>query len=77
MSHFVVKLKTYDDGEPKQEKVWCLVVEQCGDPATFCTGEYFGEGQSGCEYVQKEVKRGGITCPSCLERIKMIKDIKL
>lgn len=48
----------------------------------LCSGEYFDEdGQLDAEgyakCVSKNVPRGGITCPACLEAIRSIKAIKL
>jgi hypothetical protein len=75
----LVKILTSDDGDKRDKDLqyWHLVEIVGGGPATFCQGEYFGHGESGCEYEEKEVKRGGITCPLCLERLKWVKSIKL
>jgi len=75
----LVKILSSDDGEirDKENQVWCLVETVCGDSATFCQGEYFGFGASGCEFEVKTVERGGITCPRCIERIKTIKSVRL
>ena len=79
MSNHLVMLLTGDDpSEVKENPMWCLV-----DPgnhqgaATLCTNEFFGIGESGCEYKQKSTSRGGITCPKCLEKLKLYKSIKL
>jgi hypothetical protein len=79
MAHDVVNLKTRNDGYSikKADQVWCLVVTACGDAATFCTGEFFGSHQGGADGDTKTVQRGGITCPDCLEKIKMIKAVML
>ena len=79
MAHEVVKITVSDDGDhvASSDQVWCLVVTACGDAATFCTGEFFGSHQGGAEAESKTVQRGGITCPDCLEKIAMIKAIKL
>ena len=75
----LVKILSSDDGEPREEdlKNWHFVIISCGDPCTLCEGEYFGAGQSGCDFETKQVKRGGITCPKCIEMIKMFKSVKL
>ena len=75
----LVKILKSDNGEPvdKDAQVWHLVDEITSSPATFCDGEFFGPGESPCEYIIKDVKRGGITCLNCLRRIKRIKSIKL
>ncbi len=62
---------------PEEERVWCLVVFKSGSPMTLCTGEVFGLGEGNAEYIEKEVKRGGITCPECLKFIREIKAVKL
>lgn len=76
--HTIVRLITDDDGEANPDaKLWHLV-----DPgmrngeAALCTGEYFGEGEQAVG-VQKTVKRGGITCPLCLDKLKDYKAIRL
>ena len=39
--------------------------------------EFNGNSVSACTYESKQVEKGGITCPECLKRIKLIKSIKL
>ncbi len=73
----LVMLLTDDDGREYATPVWHLIDVNGGGYTTFCSGEYFGEGESNCKYRLKEVKRGGITCPRCLEKIKAIKEVKL
>lgn len=73
----LVKILTDDLGEKRDNPKWCLIHEIAGGNATFCGGEYFGSGESGCEFLTKKSKRGGITCPDCLEKIKIIKAVKL
>lgn len=79
----IVKLTTVDDWQSKEsarhidKPVWCLVVESCGDNATFCKNEYFGEGQSSCNYELKTVTKNGVTCPDCLKMISKIKSINI
>ena len=79
MAHTLVKILCSDDGEPrdKQHQCWCYVTTICGGNATLCESEYFGYGESGCEYKLKTVEKGGITCEKCLDKIKEIKSIKL
>lgn len=79
MGHTVVKILADYNGLPrdKEEQVWHLVVEACGDSSTLCQGEFFGIGAGTEEFKTKEVKRGGITCKDCLDTIKLIKSIKL
>jgi len=78
MSHLVVKIFSDDLGEPREKEFqfWHLVTSKGGNQ-TFCEGEFFGRGESGCKFKIKEVEKGGITCPSCLNEIKEIKRIKL
>ncbi len=75
----LVKILSADDGESRSvdEQFWHLVEITAGSSGTFCEAEFFGEGEGGCKFKTKEVKRGGITCPSCLERLKWCKSIKL
>ncbi len=79
----IVQLLTVDDWKSKAEDnkinnpVWCLVIESCGDKATFCKNEYFGEGQSSCKFELKTVTKDGVTCPDCLKMISNIKSINI
>lgn len=76
----LVKLLTHDDGEKidKDEQVWHL-----SDPNTeqgervLCTQEFYGYGESGCEFKTKTVKIGGIECDDCKKIIKLYQDVKL
>lgn len=74
----LVKILVDDDGVEIDNPVWHLV-----DPtnhqgnAPLCTAEFFGGGESAVIFEAKRVKRGGITCPQCIEKIKTIKAIKL
>lgn len=76
--NLLVKLKSLDDGEliPKEDQVWCLITPYADGPQTFCGGDYFGEGEGGAIGVTKRVKRGGITCPICIDRIREIKAVR-
>ncbi len=75
----LVKIKKDDYNElvPKEDQVWCLVYSANGGSQNFCEGQFFGYGESAAEYETKEVKKGGITCKRCIEKIKEIKSIKL
>lgn len=77
MPHEVVKITIDDDGEKVDEPKWHLVVIGEDAHQTLCTGEFYGEGVSNCVYKTKTVNRGGITCPECLDIIRVIKNIKL
>lgn len=76
--NYLVKILSDDSGEPREkyQQYWHYVTNKTGNQ-TLCEGEFFGFGESGCEYEVKQVKRGGITCPKCLAEIKDIKAIKL
>lgn len=71
----VVKIIDDDDGIKKKYAKWCLV-DPCNNQgrAALCTQEFFGEGESSCEY---KIKKGVITCPNCIEIIKTYHKIKL
>lgn len=77
MNH-LVKILSDNAGEirDKDFQYWHFVSNK-GGSQTLCEGEFFGYGESGCEFEEKSVERGGITCPKCLEFIKEIKSIKL
>lgn len=75
MSHILVKITVDDDGVPIENPVWHLVATRQGNHA-LCTGEFFGGGESMCEFELREVERG-IPCPNCAEIIKAHKAIKL
>jgi len=77
MGHHVVKILTSDDGDKRENRVWCYVVNTDATNRTFCGGEAFGYGESSCEYKDKVVEKGGITCPKCLAMIREIKAVKL
>ena len=77
MSHKIVKILSGDDYEVRENAVWCLSEESCGDSSTFCDNEYFGYGASSAEYEVKIVEKGGITCEKCLRKIKRIKELKI
>ncbi len=73
----LVMITVDEDGSEVESPKWCLVDSAKGDPVTFCDGQFFGEGQGCAEFKLKEVKRGGITCPHCLKKIKAIKAVRL
>lgn len=77
MSHTVVKILFDDDGEKRDEPVWCLSEFVDGAPRTLCSGEVYGDGESSVIYKEKTVERGGITCDNCKSIINRIKSIKL
>ena len=75
MSNRVVKITRDDTGEKILYAKWCLV-----DPANkqgaaaLCSQQFFGMGESRCEFLEKE---GKITCPKCIETINIYKKIKI
>lgn len=73
----LVKLITTDDGEKQKNTKWHLVVNRAGGSMAFCTGEFFGFGSSACEYEERQLSRGGITCDDCLRLVKEIKEVKI
>lgn len=76
MNH-LVKILSDDSGEKRDNPVWCLSHEITGGNATLCGGEFYGEGESGCDYKIKSTEKGGITCEDCLRIIRKIKSVKL
>jgi hypothetical protein len=75
----LVQIIKDDDGFPKDDAdVWHLV-DPCNDqgPAALCTQEFFGIGESVCEFKTKMVNAGGITCPECLRKIRDYKAVRL
>lgn len=73
--NYLVKMITDEDGE-EQEPLWHFVTSEDSERC-FCDGQCFGHGEGAATFETKTVKRGGITCPRCLELIKLIKSIKL
>ncbi len=76
MTHELVMIFVNDDGDKIDKPVWHFVEYEQGVHA-LCTGEFVGSGESNCEYETKEVSRGGVTCPKCLEILRRHKAIKL
>lgn len=70
----VVKILVRDDGEKVISPVWHHYHDIAGGHATFCSGEYFGYGESSAIF---KTKNGKITCPQCIIKIKEIKALKL
>lgn len=77
MSNQLVRIIEDEDGEATNNDSWHLAVQPDSSPRTLCTGEAFGGSEGAAVYETKSVKRGGITCPKCLEIIKQFKAIKL
>lgn len=72
----LVKLYTSDFGEKYKKKVWCIVHPVFNDPATLCKMEYYGIGQSGCVFEEKDGTIKDVTCPDCLNFINIMKYLK-
>lgn len=80
MTHRCVRPHQDADGYPIQDKdrEWHLYVDIGGGDAAFCSGEFVGMGEGMIvDYDVKTVKRGGITCHACLEKIRDIKAVRL
>jgi len=76
--HMVVRLYINEDNERIKDPVWCLVDPGAYDAArTLCNGEVFGASEGNARGEVKKVKRGGITCPNCLQKLREYKAIKL
>lgn len=76
MNHLAKQTINNDSDEiPKNEQVWHLIrpEDMAGDPAILCTGEFIDDGE--CQL--KTTKRGGITCPKCLQIIRSFKAVRL
>lgn len=72
----LVKILYDDDGEKVENPKWHLAIFDTGMMA-YCSGEFFGLGESRVVFETKETKKGGITCANCLYKIKLIKSVKL
>lgn len=79
MSHEIVKFLINDDGDdiPLEDQVWYYSHLSVNANMAFCTGEFYGYGDSSVQYVEQTVESGGITCQQCLAKIRMIQSIKL
>jgi len=74
----LVKIIRDEDRNLTLNDSWHLV-DPCNfqGSAALCTGEFFGGGESIAEFEMKEVSRGGITCPKCIQILKIYKAVKL
>lgn len=81
--HDVFKMTVSEDGENMPHgDLWHAGGSDGYAPTLLCTGEVFDEhgtldAEGFAKCISKTVKRGGITCPSCMNQIKSIKAIKL
>ncbi len=73
MNH-CVKITRDDDGNKILYAKWCYVIQKAGGSMALCSGQFFGMGESSCEYKERS---GKITCPDCIEEIKRYQRIKL
>ena len=64
MSHTLVKIIIDDDGFKVDKPQWHLLETDGGGPHALCTGEFVGEGESGCVFETRDVQRG-IPCDRC------------
>lgn len=77
-ANHLVRISRNDDGDATNDNSWHLI-DPGNDqgPAALCTQEFFGYGESSCEFETKSVKRGGVTCRNCVRLIKIYKAVKL
>src|SRR5688500_11894042 len=73
-TNHLVKITRDDNGENIKYAKWCLAVNRAGGWQSLCSGQFFGMGESDCEYQEK---RGRVTCPNCIEQIKEIKRVTI
>lgn len=73
----MITVREGGDEVPPDEQVWCLVTPYADGDQTFCTSEYFGEGESDAVFLTKSVRKGGVTCGKCIDHIKAIKAVRL
>jgi hypothetical protein len=72
----LVKIITDEDGSPV-EPLWHLASFGGGSPVVLCDGQVFGYGEGDAVFEEKTMRRGGITCPCCIDHIKLMKAVKL
>lgn len=78
MTHTVVKMLVDHDGNTDDHS-WHVAVLVCGDPAVFCTGEYYTYGNCS-DHVKHETADADdqpVTCPDCIEAINNLKGYKV
>lgn len=75
----LVQIISDEDGEfvEPDDRVWCLSVVGGGGPMCLCSGLVFGYGEGSATYIEKTVKRGGVTCEVCISAIRELKAVKL
>jgi len=72
-----VKITQDNYGEKRKDAKWHLGIEMAATDRTLCEGEAYGDGDSSAVYTVGELKKGKITCPSCISLIKKFKQITL
>lgn len=77
MNH-LVQLLTDDEKDATNNTSWHLV-DPANDqgPMALCTGEFFGFRESACEFKEKWLKIGGITCPDCIKKLTIYKSVRM
>lgn len=67
------------DKESEYYDKWHLVAPFMESACLFavCSHQVYGESNDAVKYELKYAERGGVTCPSCMEKIKQYKSIKL
>jgi hypothetical protein len=75
----LVQILKHDDGEESDNPEYWHLTDPCNSQglATLCESEFYGHGESDCEFKVKTVLRGGITCPNCEKKIKTYKAVSL
>lgn len=76
MGHNLVKILNHDNGDDPDNDDWHMIDNFGDTQRVLCTGEAY-DGSSSLELKHKTVKRGGISCESCLDVVKFYKSIKL
>lgn len=73
----LVKIFTDEDGYEIDDPEWCLVGPSCSDgDMALCSGQYFGFGDSTVKYSERTRETKGITCISCLEKLRVLRGVK-
>lgn len=77
--NYLVKILADEDGLQIESPLWHIIDPAIGDGAArvLCSGEVFGHAEGRAVAETKTVRRGGITCPSCIERLRAYKSVRL
>ncbi len=79
MNQELVKILVDEDGNdvPSEEQQWCLAdPSPYADTARVLCSQQALDHDTNAKWASKLVKRGGITCPKCIETVKAFKAIK-